>query len=98
MGSFLSTATQQQTRQRVVVLGATGSIGVSALDVIARHPERYEVLALSAASRVDELFAQCARFAPRYAVMTDAAATRQLADKIKTSGLRTEVLSGAAAL
>lgn len=99
MGGFLNNVAQQRTgRQRVAVLGATGSIGVNTLDVIARHPDRYEVLALSAATRVDELFAQCARFAPRFAVMTDAAAAKQLSDKIKANGLKTVVLSGTAAL
>ena len=55
--------------QRVTILGATGSIGVSTLDVLARHPEHYEVYALSAHSRVDELAAQCRRFRPARAVV-----------------------------
>jgi 1-deoxy-D-xylulose-5-phosphate reductoisomerase len=59
-------------RQRVTVLGSTGSVGVSTLDVIARHPDRFEVFALSAATRVDELLAQCAQFSPRFAVMASA--------------------------
>ena len=59
-------------RQRVCILGATGSVGTSTLDVIARHPQRFEVFALTAHSRVDELFAQCVRWRPRFAAMADA--------------------------
>jgi 1-deoxy-D-xylulose 5-phosphate reductoisomerase (EC 1.1.1.267) len=51
------------------VLGATGSIGVNTLDVVSRHPDRYEVLALSAQNKVDRLAEQCVRFRPRYAVV-----------------------------
>ncbi|QBK05140.1 1-deoxy-D-xylulose-5-phosphate reductoisomerase [Hylemonella gracilis] len=85
-------------KQRVAVLGSTGSIGVNTLDVLARHPERFEVFALTAASRVDEMLAQCARFAPRFATMADPAACRTLADRIKAEGLPTQVLSGDEAL
>jgi 1-deoxy-D-xylulose-5-phosphate reductoisomerase len=85
-------------KQRVVVLGSTGSIGVNTLDVLARHPERFEVFALTAASRVDEMLAQCARFTPRYATMADPVACRMLADRIKAEGLPTQVLSGDEAL
>ena len=56
-------------RQRLAILGSTGSVGANTLDVIDRHPDRYEVFALSAATRVDEMLAQCARFQPRFAVM-----------------------------
>ena len=83
---------------RVTVLGSTGSIGVNTLDVMARHPGRFEVFALSAATRVDPLFAQCVLHRPRYAVMTDAARARELRERLRTAGLATEVLSGAAAL
>lgn len=81
-------------RQRVTVLGSTGSVGVSTLDVIARHPDRFEVFALSAATRVDELFAQCVHFSPQFAVMASAPHAALLADKLKASGLPTRVLSG----
>ena len=57
------------SKQRITVLGSTGSIGVNTLDVIARHPERFEVFALSAATQVDLMLAQCVQFKPRYAVM-----------------------------
>jgi 1-deoxy-D-xylulose-5-phosphate reductoisomerase len=80
--------------QRITLLGSTGSIGVNTLEVIALHPDRFEVFALSAATRVDALLAQCARFRPRYAVMADPAAGRLLAQKIKANSLDVEVLYG----
>ncbi len=83
---------------RVCVLGSTGSIGVNTLDVIARHPERFEVFALTGASRVDELAAQCLQWKPRYAAMPDAARARALRERLSAEGLRTEVLSGDDAL
>ncbi|MEJ8809826.1 1-deoxy-D-xylulose-5-phosphate reductoisomerase [Variovorax ureilyticus] len=86
------------TKQRVTVLGATGSVGVSTLDVIARHPDRFEVFALSAATKVDEMLAQCARFSPKFAVMASAAHAELLADKLVRNGLPTRVLMGAGAL
>ncbi|KQY88657.1 1-deoxy-D-xylulose-5-phosphate reductoisomerase [Pelomonas sp. Root1444] len=85
-------------RQRVCVLGSTGSIGVNTLDVIARHPERYEVVALSAMSRVDELLAQCLAWQPRFAVMPERAAAARLRERLREAGSRTEVLDGAPAL
>ncbi|MDR7297576.1 1-deoxy-D-xylulose-5-phosphate reductoisomerase [Pelomonas aquatica] len=85
-------------RQRVCVLGSTGSIGVNTLDVIARHPERYEVVALSAMSRVDELLAQCLAWQPRFAVMAERAAAARLRERLREAGSRTEVLDGAPAL
>jgi 1-deoxy-D-xylulose-5-phosphate reductoisomerase len=84
--------------QRVCILGSTGSIGVSTLDVIARHPERFEVFALSAATRVDELLAQCVRFRPRHAVMASEPHGRELARKVKELGLPVEVSWSADAL
>lgn len=85
-------------RQRVTILGATGSVGTSTLDVIARHPDRYEVFALTAATRVDELAAQCLRFQPRFAVMADERAARGLASRLEAAQLSTRVLSGPQAL
>jgi len=85
-------------RQRVAVLGSTGSIGVNTLDVIARHPDRYEVVALSGGSRVEPLLEQCVRFRPQRVVMADAAAATQLAERLRAEGLPTRVASGAAAL
>ena len=85
-------------KQRLVVLGSTGSIGVNTLDVAARHPERFEVLALAAHSRSDLLEAQCRTWAPRYAALSDSAAARDLQARLRAAGVGTEVLSGAQAL
>ncbi|MEK6662599.1 MAG: 1-deoxy-D-xylulose-5-phosphate reductoisomerase [Pseudomonadota bacterium] len=84
--------------QSITVLGATGSIGMSTLDVIARHPQRFRVHALSANRQWERLFEQCRQFQPRYAVLLDAAAAEQLQAKMKLAGLDTEVLQGLAAL
>jgi len=74
------------------VLGSTGSVGVSTLDVIARHPERFEVFALSAATQVDLMLAQCVQFKPRYAVMASEPHAALLAEKLQQNGLKTVVL------
>lgn len=84
--------------KRIALLGATGSIGTSALDVIARHPERFAVHALSAASQVDALVELCRRFQPRYAVIADASQADALAAGLRAHGLATEALAGAPAL
>lgn len=81
-------------KQRVTVLGSTGSVGMSTLDVIARHPDRFEVFALSAATKVDEMLAQCAQFSPRFAVMASAPHAALLAEKLEQNGLDTRVLTG----
>ena len=86
------------TRQRICILGATGSVGASTLDVIARHPQRYEVFALSAHRRVDELAALCSHWRPRYAVVDAAEAAERLRGRLLESGLATEVLHGPRAL
>ncbi|GGC12661.1 1-deoxy-D-xylulose-5-phosphate reductoisomerase [Pseudoduganella buxea] len=84
--------------QRITILGATGSIGVSTLDVIARHPERYAVHALSAHSRVEELAAQCRQFRPARAVVGTQDAADRLAALLRAMGLVTQVEWGEAAL
>jgi 1-deoxy-D-xylulose-5-phosphate reductoisomerase len=84
--------------QRITVLGATGSIGVSTLDVVARHPGRYAVYALSAHSRVDELAAQCIQFRPPRAVVGTADAAGRLAALLRAAGVNTEVEWGEQAL
>jgi 1-deoxy-D-xylulose-5-phosphate reductoisomerase len=84
--------------QRIVVLGATGSIGVNTLDVVSRHPERFEIFALTAQRRVDVLEPQCLRFKPRYAALGDAAAASDLQRRLRAQGVATEVLSGPQAL
>ena len=85
-------------KQRITILGSTGSVGVSTLDVIAAHPDRFEVFALSAATQTDLMLAQCARFRPHYAVMVSEPQARELAEKIKANDLPTTVLSGVDAL
>ena len=84
--------------KQVAILGATGSIGASALDVIARHPQRFRASVLTANSNVDALFDLCLRFQPDRAVIADAAGERPLREKLATAGSPTRVAVGAAAL
>ncbi|HEY9022675.1 MAG TPA: 1-deoxy-D-xylulose-5-phosphate reductoisomerase, partial [Burkholderiaceae bacterium] len=92
-------ATSETPRQRVCILGATGSIGTNTLDVIARHLDRFEVFALTAHSRVDDLFEQCLRWRPRYAAVGEARAANALRERLRAHGVTgTDVLAGAAAL
>ncbi len=84
--------------QSITILGATGSIGVSTLDVIARHPDRYRVFALTAHSKVDELAEQCKRFRPEVAVVGNAEAAQRLTARLREQGVPTEVSYGEAAL
>ena len=84
--------------QAITVLGSTGSIGVSTLDVLERHPDRYRVHALTAHSSVDLLSAQCARFRPQWAVVGTALAAADLQLRLRALQLPTEVLYGAQAL
>ncbi|TRZ57128.1 MAG: 1-deoxy-D-xylulose-5-phosphate reductoisomerase [Rhodocyclaceae bacterium] len=88
----------ETTRQRLSILGATGSIGISTLDVVSRHPERFEVVALTAHARVAELKQLCLAHRPRYAVLENPADARTLAAELRSAGLVTEVLAGAQAL
>lgn len=87
-----------QAVRNLVILGATGSIGVSTLDVVARHPERFSVFALSAHRQVDRLFEQCLQFAPQFAVVASADDARALGHRLREAGSRTAVLAGEAAL
>jgi 1-deoxy-D-xylulose-5-phosphate reductoisomerase len=84
--------------QRVVVLGSTGSIGVNTLDVLARHPERFTVFALTAATRVDSMIRQCVRHRPVYAVMASEPHGRELQSQLRAVGSKTQVLWGVGAL
>ncbi|HMN22213.1 MAG TPA: 1-deoxy-D-xylulose-5-phosphate reductoisomerase [Ottowia sp.] len=93
-----SPARRAVARQRLAVLGSTGSIGTSTLDVAARHPDRFEVVALAAATQVDRMLAQCERFRPRLAVLASAAHAAELEGKIRARGLPTRVEHGPAAL
>ena len=85
-------------KQRLAVLGSTGSIGASTLDVAARHPDRIEVVALTAATQVDKLLAQCERFRTRVAAMASAPHAAQLAEKIRQKGLEVRVDTAPAAI
>ena len=80
--------------QQITVLGATGSIGLSTLDVIARHPDRYQVFGLSGYSRLAELLALCVKHMPKVAVVPDERAASQLQAGLRSAGLNTEVLVG----
>ena len=81
-------------RQKLVVLGATGSIGVNTLDVVARHPDRFEVLALTANRQVEGLFEQCRRFRPRYAVLQSEEGAERQAGLLHRAACDTTVLAG----
>jgi 1-deoxy-D-xylulose-5-phosphate reductoisomerase len=83
---------------RVAVLGSTGSIGVSTLDVLARHPARFEVIALSAHTNVKRLREQCLMHRPAFAVVSDAADAGLLESELRQAGVGTEVLAGDDAL
>lgn len=80
--------------QQITVLGATGSVGLSTLDVIARHPALYQVFALTGFSRLKELLALCVRHSPRFAVVPEIDLARRLQDDLAVAGLDTRVLVG----
>ena len=84
--------------KQITVLGSTGSIGVSTLDVVARHPQQFQIFALTANNNVEVMARQVREVSPRYAVMRDDVAANQLRQLLKDSGHKTEVLSGEAAL
>jgi 1-deoxy-D-xylulose-5-phosphate reductoisomerase len=84
--------------KNVTILGSTGSIGANTLDVIARHPDRFRVFALSAASRVQELADQCLKFRPRFAAMPDPDKAEALRVLLDSSGSDTAVVSGVESL
>ncbi|MDX9707359.1 MAG: 1-deoxy-D-xylulose-5-phosphate reductoisomerase [Azospira sp.] len=86
------------TLQNLTILGCTGSIGVSTLDVLRRHPDRYRVMALCAHRQADLLFSQCLEFRPRFAVLGDAEDAAALQARLAAAGLPTEALSGVEAL
>ena len=85
-------------KQNITILGATGSIGVNTLDVVARHPERFQVVALSAHRQADRLFDQCLHFRPRHAVVGSSAEAEALQQRLRDAGCSTEVGAGPEAL
>src|SRR5215813_6612246 len=85
-------------RRRVTILGSTGSVGASTLDVVARHPDRFEIAALSAKSQVGALLEQCRAFRPRTAVMLDPDAAEELDRRVRADGLSCKVGCGIEAL
>ena len=88
------TTTKSASLQGVTLLGATGSIGVSTLDVLARHPDRFRVVALTANTQVERMVEQCRRFRPEFAVMQDPTAARDLEKRLRSERLAVAVLSG----
>ena len=86
------------TMRTLTILGSTGSIGASTLDVIRRHPERYQVAALCAHTQVDRLYEQCLEFAPRYAVVCDRSRAEDLQARLRSAGSATTIDFGPAAL
>ena len=84
--------------KNITILGSTGSIGVSTLDVIARHPDRFKVFALSAATRMEALADQCRQFAPRFAAVPDPQRADNLGKLLAAMNVATEVVSGDSAL
>jgi 1-deoxy-D-xylulose-5-phosphate reductoisomerase len=78
----------------LTILGSTGSIGENTLDVVARHSDRFHVVALTANENINKIFAQCQRFHPQYAVMLDAIRAEQLEKKLRAAGIDTQVWAG----
>ena len=89
---------QPVTLQHLTILGSTGSIGVSTLDVIRRHPERFRVVALCAHRQIDRLYEQCIEFQPRFAVVGDAALAASLQTRLAAADNKTVVQAGPEAL
>ncbi len=80
------------------ILGSTGSIGLSTLDVVARHPDQYRIVALTAHRDVERMAAQCQRYRPDFAVMADEEAARRLREKLSDDAKAPEILGGEEAL
>ena len=94
----MTVSSPSSSPQQITVLGATGSIGTSTLDVIARHPGQFQVFALSAATQTDKMLELCRRFSPRFAVMASEPHAQSLRDACRAHGLSVEVLSGESGL
>ncbi len=85
-------------RQRLAILGSTGSIGTSTLDVVKRHPDRFELVGLTAFHREAELIAQCLEYRPTVAVMPEPEQAQRVQNALRAAGCTTEVLHGPDAL
>jgi len=85
-------------KKKIAILGSTGSVGCSTLSVVQQHPEKYEVFALTAATNVEKMLAQCLQFAPKVAVMAEEQAAEQLAQALRAKGSATNVQGGQQAL
>jgi 1-deoxy-D-xylulose-5-phosphate reductoisomerase len=86
------------TVRNITILGSTGSVGISTLDVVARHPNRFQVIALTANKSAEKMLEQCRIFRPRYAVMLDPVSAENLRTEVCTAGINTEILSGVESL
>ena len=84
--------------RKITILGSTGSVGVSTLDVVARHPNKFQIIALTANKSTDKMLKQCRDFTPRYAVMLDPVSAENLRTEIRATGINTEVLCGVESL
>lgn len=100
IGRFIGDVVIKMTarRQVITVLGSTGSIGVSTLDVLSRHPDQYSVYALTANRHVSQLLEQCEKFHPEVAVVGTAESALLLQNSLRSKGVKTEVLYGEKAL
>src|SRR5690606_16887418 len=97
-GSASERAAQVDTPRSIAVLGATGSIGASALDVIARHPQRMRASVLAAGGNVEALLALCREHRPAHAAIADPARFGELRDGLRAAGLATEAHAGGDAI
>ena len=84
--------------RHLTILGSTGSIGVSTLDVVTRHPNRFQIIALTANHSIEKMLEQCRLFRPRYAVMLDKGSGEKLQMAIREAGIATEVMWGVESL
>src|SRR6187401_947467 len=91
-----TTSASASSARGVTLLGSTGSIGASTLDVLARHPDKFFVAALTAYRQVDAIFEQCKTWRPRLVAMLDEAAADELSRRIRAAGLPIEVCAGTA--
>ena len=84
--------------RNITILGSTGSVGISTLDVVARHPDRYQVIALTANKSIGKMLEQCRIFRPLYAVMLDPDSAENLRTEFNKNEIETEVLCGVKSL